>query len=315
MPDFSRLKLNLDVIILSALFLFVFIGNIFAEFVNVYWVQTNKNQFDFYAINTNICPYQVIVNVRILSNMQVNAKLPYDDIIYPADKGKFLFSIKYPSILSNQLKYSFVSFIGDPRDVNVNDCFYYIIPYEEGTVHRVTQGYNTRFSHRGRTKFSIDFGLIEGTPVCAAREGIVVEVNTENSLGGGSKRFKSYANYITIAHEDGTFAQYVHLKKHGSIVNIGDYVSTGQVIGYSGNTGWSNGPHLHFMVYIPVHLGWQTIPTKFMGPDGNPEVITMRNFYYSYHYKAYSTNEIIRNRIFAKSKNIAIIEDTNYGSP
>jgi murein DD-endopeptidase MepM/ murein hydrolase activator NlpD len=52
-----------------------------------------------------------------------------------------------------------------------------------------------------------------------------------------------------IYHEDGTFAEYVHLKKDGAQVSVGDMVSAGDFIAYSGNTGWSSGPHLHFMVF------------------------------------------------------------------
>ncbi|WP_309997394.1 M23 family metallopeptidase [Chryseobacterium sp. 2987] len=52
-------------------------------------------------------------------------------------------------------------------------------------------------------------------------------------------------------NSDGTFAQYYHLKENGVKVNLGDQVKKGDVIALSGNTGWCNGPHLHFVCYIP----------------------------------------------------------------
>jgi murein DD-endopeptidase MepM/ murein hydrolase activator NlpD len=57
------------------------------------------------------------------------------------------------------------------------------------------------------------------------------------------------ANHIIIMHNDGTFAIYNHLMRYGVSVNVGDKVKKGYPIGYSGNTGYSSGPHLHFAVF------------------------------------------------------------------
>ena len=65
-------------------------------------------------------------------------------------------------------------------------------------------------------------------------------------------------------HSDGTFGNYAHLKYRGAAVKKGDFVEKGQLIGYSGNTGFSSGPHLHFSVLINRIDGSQTfIKTKF----------------------------------------------------
>ena len=75
-----------------------------------------------------------------------------------------------------------------------------------------------------------------------------------------NKKYRNDANFIIIAHKDGTFAQYVHLKKNGVLVSKNDTVKKEQVIDYSGNTGMSTEPHLHFAVYKPTKNGLVSIP-------------------------------------------------------
>ena len=63
---------------------------------------------------------------------------------------------------------------------------------------------------------------------------------------------------------NGTFSEYSHLNYKGAKVNEGDLIEAGDFIGYSGNTGWSSGPHLHFVVYKYNEKGKRvTIKTKF----------------------------------------------------
>lgn len=81
----------------------------------------------------------------------------------------------------------------------------------------------------------IDYGLPEGTPVLASADGTVIR--TGYAVTG-------YGKFVIIQHEDGSGTVYAHLKQ----VTIADYakVKQGDVIGLSGNTGNSTGPHLHF---------------------------------------------------------------------
>lgn len=99
-----------------------------------------------------------------------------------------------------------------------------------------------------------------GQTVCAMRDGIVVGVKQDSNRGGRNKKYYNDANYILIYHEDGAFTQYVHLKYKGSLVKIGDKVKKSQPIGYSGNTGFSTGPHLHFGVFKPTSKGFESVP-------------------------------------------------------
>jgi murein DD-endopeptidase MepM/ murein hydrolase activator NlpD len=109
----------------------------------------------------------------------------------------------------------------------------------------------------------------EGTEVLAARDGVVVKVfqsNTESCLKEECKKFN---NFILIYHSDGTIANYSHLLQNGSKVSAGDIVKKGDVIGLSGNTGFSSGPHLHFSCSLLLGVERiQTVRTKFRIGDG-----------------------------------------------
>ncbi|MBI1999215.1 MAG: peptidoglycan DD-metalloendopeptidase family protein [Parcubacteria group bacterium] len=85
----------------------------------------------------------------------------------------------------------------------------------------------------------VDFAAAYGTPVAAAAEGAVIVSRPEGWNGG-------YGQYVVVSHPNGTQTLYAHL---GAVaVSAGSYVARGQTIGYSGSTGKSTGPHLHFEV-------------------------------------------------------------------
>ena len=98
----------------------------------------------------------------------------------------------------------------------------------------------TMYYSSGKYHGAVDFGVSVGTPVYAAADGIVV-----TSTWGGSD---SYGYYIKIKHYNGLYTLYAH----GSslVVSVGQEVKQGQLIMYSGNTGNSTGPHLHFEVRV-----------------------------------------------------------------
>ena len=81
----------------------------------------------------------------------------------------------------------------------------------------------------------IDYACPEGTPVLASESGNVVYAGYDNT---------GYGYMVKIKHADGNTTLYAHLSK--IVVYVGQKVERSQVIGYSGNTGNSTGPHLHF---------------------------------------------------------------------
>lgn len=99
----------------------------------------------------------------------------------------------------------------------------------------------------------IDFSIGYGAEIYAAASGTVIEAYTDDTWGGG------YGYHVVIAHDNGLVTLYAHCSSLA--VSKGDYVSTGQVVGYVGSTGYSTGPHLHFEV---IDGGVKVDPERYL---------------------------------------------------
>ncbi len=117
----------------------------------------------------------------------------------------------------------------------------------------VTQEYGaTKFAQRAYgTKFhnGVDFAASIGTPIMAADDGTVFAVGNNGRV--------QYGKYIVIKHNNNLATLYGHLSRQ--IVTVGMNVVRGQVIGYSGSTGYATGPHLHLTVYWAPSVVIKTI--------------------------------------------------------
>lgn len=192
-------------------------------------------------------------------------------VIPPKDTVKRLF---YYPILSDKdtarlgvtRYFDFLLTYGDPYTVQPDKDFLYTLPFQVGKRYQIIQGFNGKKSHNyDRSRYALDFNMQIGDTICAARSGIVIGVKEDSNIGGNSRKYQQYSNKIVIYHEDGTVGHYAHLKQYGVFVELGDRVEKGQPIGLSGNTGYSGGPHLHFVVRIPTEEGEKAIPIKIEG--------------------------------------------------
>ena len=154
-----------------------------------------------------------------------------------------------------------------PPGVRPDLSYIYALPYEEGKSFEVLQARHGRFSHQGVSEFAIDFAMPEGTQVRAVRAGEVVRVEQGFKEGGPAESFRSKVNLVLIRHDDGTLAEYAHLKQNSARVQVGERVCAGCWIAESGNTGFSSEPHLHLMVFVPQpgfpHLPLHSVPLVF----------------------------------------------------
>jgi murein DD-endopeptidase MepM/ murein hydrolase activator NlpD len=145
--------------------------------------------------------------------------------------------------------------------------YVYSLPFAPGKRYRVIQGYFSSMTHKERA--AIDFNMKKGSKVHAARGGIVVRVKEDGTRGGMNSKYRLDGNMIIIQHNDSTRAGYWHLSPNGAFVNVGDTVQQGQLIGLSGNTGYTSMPHLHFLVWKRTTDGqWHQIGTRFRTNKG-----------------------------------------------
>ena len=141
----------------------------------------------------------------------------------------------------------------------------YILPFAPGEAYELTQGNCGRESHGGRFRYAYDFRLPTGTPVLAARDGIVMTVRDGNP--DGTRRVGD-ENFLFVRHPDGELSRYIHLRQDGALVEEGQPVAAGDTIALSGNSGRSAFPHLHFDVADRCGSnGCRTIPSAFVNAD------------------------------------------------
>jgi murein DD-endopeptidase MepM/ murein hydrolase activator NlpD len=160
----------------------------------------------------------------------------------------------------------------------------YRLPWSCGETYGVTQGNHGDIcgvlgDHVGVQEYAWDFGLPKGTPVRAARAGVVTLAATLSPPGspcfdGCPYAFGSAdqvaccalclysANRVNVRHDDGAISTYAHLALVG--VREGQRVAAGDVLGLSGTSGCSTGPHLHFQVMAGCDEGYcQSLPLTF----------------------------------------------------
>ncbi|MDE1856366.1 MAG: M23 family metallopeptidase, partial [Candidatus Micrarchaeota archaeon] len=123
----------------------------------------------------------------------------------------------------------------------------YLLPVPRGSFTKVASK-DISPAHVGNLDKSVDIFVPNGTPVLAAYDGIVVRVRKDSKEGGTTLAFWDKGNYIEMKHENGEYTWYEHLQYDGVAVVVGQSVKQGNIIGYSGSTGITDEPHLHFQV-------------------------------------------------------------------
>lgn len=217
--------------------------------------------------NNLYAPVEVELTLENQANLAGGVKQPVSWVLPPRSNIRLLTLAPKDPTQPLQYKPKLRYALGDPRLLPTTSQ--YPLPWRGGPF-RLTQGANGKYSHfTPKGRYALDIAMPVGTPIVAAREGVVVKTENQQSGRGNNPA----GNFVRILHDDGTMGVYLHLKKGSVSVTEGQRVEQGSLLARSGNTGNSTGPHLHFVIQRNIGLAVESIPFDFSKP-----VNSMPNF-------------------------------------
>jgi murein DD-endopeptidase MepM/ murein hydrolase activator NlpD len=221
------------------------------------------------AVNQYFGPVEVRLVMEEQENITVKPRLPARFVVPARGELPTVKVQQTRKFRSFAYRYSYSVVFGDPKAEH-RPARPYRMPVPGGRLFRISQAFNGSATHNDeQNRYAVDIPMPEGTPVHAARGGVIMDVANDFFNGGtDDEDLERQANYVRILHDDGTMAVYAHLKLETLKFPIGTQVRRGQLIAFSGNTGYSTGPHLHFVIQKNVGMQLVSIPFKFRGAKG-----------------------------------------------
>lgn len=221
-------------------------------------------------VNTSGGSITVSIEMTEAHNVRTEPVLPARVVLPGRTDTRALHIVATNPAAGFRYAYRYSSSPGDYRAQH-DDNVRYRLPFPADRQFRIGQAFNGAFSHNDASnRFAVDVSMPEGTPVLAARDGVVMTV--DNDFYGNGLDMSKYgdrANNVRIEHADGTMAVYAHLQLESARVQVGEHVRAGRVLALSGDTGFSTGPHLHFCVQRNANM--QIIAVPFLFTDGSAD--------------------------------------------
>jgi len=231
-------------------------------------IDRHGDSSDVYVSNRLGGPVEIQLSLSNASNVQSDPQLPLRQVL-GANERALVSRIGAGRVdQPSSFVVGLMAVPGDPQTI-ARDVVY-SLPVDENSNWQLGQTFHGGFSHTDEQNlYAVDIVVDEGTPILAARGGTVMQVeNGFDSAGLNREKYAERANLIRILHDDGSMAIYAHLREGGAMVRVGQKVSLGQLIGYTGNTGYSSGPHLHFCIQVNSAGRLISIPFRMVGPNG-----------------------------------------------
>lgn len=214
------------------------------------------------AVNECRCPVEFAIKVRGADGAERIAQA-----VVPERSQKLLVEVPTPPG-TGKFSFDYGYVIGEPGATHAPRQPYRA-PFATARSFTVSQAPPSAVTHAdAASRHAVDIAMPVGTAVHAAREGLVINVAHKFFAGGLKPQLGDEANFVQILHEDGTTAIYAHLQMDTIRVRPGQRVERGQYIANSGNTGFSSGPHLHFVVVRNAGFRSESLPVAFAGPGG-----------------------------------------------
>lgn len=236
------------------------------------WLEKIENGSEpgFCIINQYPGPIEVAIDWQTRKNVIATPALPKRFVV-ESGKSASLFKVNADGQAGPRkftLSYRYV--IGSPlTDYPATDA--YLPPLAPNSRFQITQAFAGQYSHQdAQNRYAVDIMMPVGTPVHAARAGTVLEVEDDFFKSGQQQAYADKANSIRILHDDGSMAVYAHLALEQAQVQPGSKVQAGDLIGFSGNTGFTSGPHLHFAVQINRGMELVSVPFLFLDDKRKP---------------------------------------------
>ena len=223
---------------------------------------------EYSFINNIWGPVELELRLHDAENVTSEPRLPAR-LVLPAQSERRLVKIKAADPgLGFSFRLSYQQMIGPPLERLPAEVDYYP-PFPSGLAFPISQGFDNDSTHSNPpNQYAVDIVMPIGTPILASRAGRVMDME-DNFRGAAQKeRYLTRSNQVRILHDDGTMAVYAHLQPNSVRVRQGAQVSRGQWIANSGNTGFSSGPHLHFVVQLNAGMSLESLPFRFITPDG-----------------------------------------------
>ncbi|GAB4264559.1 MAG: peptidoglycan DD-metalloendopeptidase family protein [Methylomicrobium sp.] len=216
-------------------------------------------------------PVQVEVDFAENNNARSVPELPHRFVVQPGQSDTLLRIFGEDERLGFSVSLRYYEVPGPPLP-RYESTHVYWPPLAPGMSFPISQGFGGEFSHNDlQNRYALDIAMPVGTPIHAARAGVVMEAENDFFDGGVKPTYRDRANHIRIIHEDGSMAVYAHLDVDRAQVYPGMPVEAGQLIGYSGNTGFTTGPHLHFVIQYNRGMELVSAPFVFMTRMGQAE--------------------------------------------
>ena len=235
------------------------------------------------AQNTYFAPVEVAFKLTNTDN--VAADVPRSGILTlaPRSTTELVVVSKATPAETMSFQSDFQHLVGDPHAEHHPERPYRF-PYALSTSVRVSQAYPDTITHKDpSSQYAIDFVMPIGTGVYAARAGTVIEVASDFYDAGLDPVVDGpRANIVRVLHDDGTMSLYAHLNWNSIRVVPGQKVTRGEYLADSGNTGFTTGPHLHFVVQRNDNGRIVSVPVEFAGADGAPVTVRAGQSYTAY---------------------------------
>jgi murein DD-endopeptidase MepM/ murein hydrolase activator NlpD len=232
------------------------------------------------AQNTYFAPIHLAFRVRPVENVSADTPRTGLKVLPPRSDTELVVVGKSVEEVDLRFDTEFEYLPGEPTAEH-RPTQPYRLPYALSSAVRVSQAFPDQTTHADvASRHAVDFVMPIGTDVFAAREGIVIEVASDFFESGTSMDVDGpRANLVRILHDDGTMALYGHLNWNTIRVVPGQRVRRGEYLADSGNTGFSTGPHLHFVVQRNQGGSLVAVPLEFASGSGAPlTVVTGREY-------------------------------------